>query len=85
MNKPDDIPQDVWDSAERGMEYLARRQELIARAIMAEREACAVVALCWQDVSFSDTAEQIAAAIRKRGKSPLDELVKQAQELGMGY
>lgn len=50
MNKPDDIPQDVWDDAERrlGDRFLLGARdaavEIIARAIMAERERCAKVA-----------------------------------------
>jgi hypothetical protein len=40
--KPDDIPQDVWDAA-RKLGFL-RGREIIARAIMAERERCAQIA-----------------------------------------
>lgn len=57
-SKPADIPDDVWMSARRGMDYASKRQELIARAIMAERERCARAAeLC-------KTGPGAAAAIR---------------------
>lgn len=53
MSKPDDIPQDVWDAAEKPafrvkMDAAAGQwwdiHPTIARAIMAERERCANVA-----------------------------------------
>ena len=56
MSRPDDIPQDVWDAANRiseevGSAILGRKapQEdldlpvIVARAIMAERERCAAL------------------------------------------
>lgn len=50
MTKPDDVPQDVWDAAvaaldlmpSHGVQMRHHRIENIARAIMAEREACAL-------------------------------------------
>lgn len=46
MTKPDDIPQDVWDKARSVIEAELgyHPQVIVARAIMAEREACAKVA-----------------------------------------
>lgn len=39
--KPDDIPDDIWAlAAYEGMAYKAKRREIVARAIMAERERC---------------------------------------------
>lgn len=80
MTKPDDIPQDVWQTAQ----YICT-QESIARAIMAEREACAAIAEIiaghkpaepvgtpWAAIHSSameigiKTAGIIAAAIRNR-------------------
>lgn len=62
MTKPDDIPQDVMAIA---LDIWLEPPEMIARAIMAEREACAQVAEerrpLWEE------AEAIAAAIRNRG------------------
>lgn len=48
MSRPEDIPQDVWEAAERPV-WLAVHSSLpmqveVARAIMAERERCAKVA-----------------------------------------
>lgn len=64
MTKPDDIPDDIWIVAE-GLEteidapdFVPRNTELIARAILAEREACAKLG----DRFDSETA----AAIRNR-------------------
>ncbi len=38
--KPSDIPDDIWILAQVGVAFASKRQELIARAIMAERERC---------------------------------------------
>jgi hypothetical protein len=47
MSKPDDIPQDVWETAdacfEQGTVLGQRAQVTIARAILAERERCAAI------------------------------------------
>ena len=57
MNRPNNIPQDVWDAADAVAEPLLGRhergwvmwplvwpaQEIAARAIMAERERCALI------------------------------------------
>jgi hypothetical protein len=75
MTKPDDIPQDVWDKADHletvidCPDYVPRHTVLIARAIMAEREACAQVATDFSDrIGASHfVAVQVAAAIRNRG------------------
>ncbi len=80
--KPDDIPEDVWDAA-RGvwftMPALHRWEtvvELYARAIMAEREACAKIADEHARAKYSGaldhngvlklTAESIGSYIRER-------------------
>lgn len=66
MTKPDDIPQDVWDAAR----DVVKRQGILAtaRAIMAEREACAT--LVEELLAYADTTSRadavIAAAIRNR-------------------
>ncbi len=82
MSKLDDIPQDVWDKAWKAMGYAKEPRTLtpihrageVARAIMAERERCAVEAdvlhaLQFEDADyregFFDAATMIAAAIRK--------------------
>lgn len=73
MTKPDDIPQDVWDAAnDMAAEWLMPGGEGhtmasndIARAIMAEREACALVAE--ERVPLWEEFEAVAAAIRQRG------------------
>jgi hypothetical protein len=46
MSRPDDIPQDVWDAAERAYVHddYFEQVEMTARAILAERERCAKVA-----------------------------------------
>lgn len=78
MNKPDNIPQDVWDAAENmplvdtdDMDFGISL--VIARAILAERERCAEIA----DTTVSSIgvgggefyiAAKIAAAIRKGGE-----------------
>lgn len=76
--KPDDIPQEVWDTAiaiETGYEggEGGRRPLFIARAIMAavegEREACALIAADYYDHPVELAAfigEEIADAIRDR-------------------
>lgn len=55
MNKPDDVPQDVWDMAAGLMEraYPFGAKEFAARAILSERTRCAEIcdaeiALCRQ-------------------------------------
>ena len=68
MTKPDDIPQDVWDYARQlhldegiltcGKPNVTR---LLARAIMAEREACAELI---EDISVIG-----AVVIRNRGEA----------------
>ena len=52
MSKPTDIPQDVWDEAERTWRSVIHRDAnnysictFIARAILAERERCAMKAI----------------------------------------
>jgi len=47
MQKPDDIPQDVWETAQSSIAEGMRSTnipEAVARAILAERERCAKVA-----------------------------------------
>lgn len=85
MTKPDDIPQDVWDyakaveKASRGLPT-AEKVEHHARAIMAEREACAALADRWgsgrierhRETGMSaklveGTISNLAGAIRNRG------------------
>lgn len=72
MTKPDDIPQDVWDAASTCLGFYdaspfggitGQAVAKIARAIMAEREACAVLAETYK----SGMTAAIAAAIRNRG------------------
>lgn len=72
MTKPDDIPQDIWDAAIKSVRSAWRRKsnaaEGCARAIMAEREACALVAENYFSGNpFPTTSGAIAAAIRNRG------------------
>lgn len=62
MSKPDDIPQDVWDAAAIGVDYYSRRQEHVARAVLAERERCAVKADRYAD---RESGRVIAKAIRE--------------------
>jgi hypothetical protein len=72
MSKPEDIPQDVWDTAIRvaTTSEFTERVKGIARTILAakaeEREACARIAED-QDGGAIE-CEQIASAIRKRGE-----------------
>ncbi|WP_323015504.1 hypothetical protein [Devosia sp.] len=70
MSKPEDIPQDIWDAAAIGAAPLVKRQELIARAVMAEREACAHAAFDAAKAARCGVlrARQIDAAIRNRGE-----------------
>lgn len=66
MSKPDDIPQDVWDSAEdqlRGLSYLLSSTEIVARVILAETERCAKIADSWPNL-HPILQEEISAAIR---------------------
>jgi hypothetical protein len=87
MSKPDDIPQDVWDAAINAASaavreddpgfYITKRatdvlMEASARAILAERERCAVIAdtaagdASWQDsTDWALIADKIADAIRE--------------------
>lgn len=51
MSKPGDISQEAWDAASEAWEAMTRtvicrdaETEVIARAILAEREACALIA-----------------------------------------
>ena len=93
MSKPDDIPQDVWEAAYAVLVKLMRGAlatvngktamqdiETIARAIMAEREACAAIidasmlcenaagdeVLLPRGTSGNEVGFAYAAAIRKR-------------------
>lgn len=76
MSRPEDIPQDVWSAAVDVTKSQptsfgwAKITEAVARAIMAEREACANVGF---DAAMAAKAgllraQQIKAAIRKRGE-----------------
>ena len=79
--KPDDIPQDVWDAGEdhlRRYSYLLSSTEIVARAILAERERCAKIAGGYVPLQIRaisadadrvtpKVAADIAAAIRKGG------------------
>lgn len=88
MSKPSDVSQDVWDAAWKALRYqkppftIARvsRATDVARAILAEREACAQIAetatrityMHWDPEGLDpvgtkiDYREKIAAAIRNR-------------------
>lgn len=71
MSKPEDIPQDVWNAAQAINLVLPypHVQADIARAIMAEREACAEVAANFYDGNpFPTIMGAIATKIRKRGE-----------------
>lgn len=78
--KPDDIPQDEWDASEdhlRRYSYLLSSTEIVARAILAERERCAKLAeregvypelnVAGGGPEWYRHAQRIAAAIRKGG------------------
>lgn len=79
MERPDDIPKDVWDAAVdvartwyheewEPTEYIQRTLvEGIARAIMAERESCARIADAHSECE-RDCGDVIAAAIRAGGQ-----------------
>jgi GTP:adenosylcobinamide-phosphate guanylyltransferase len=86
MSKPSDIPQDVWDtsdllnkianeiftgSVDEVVAFVDRHVEAIARAIMAEREACAKLSADFAiRVMPKDSRSYVfdlAAAIRNRG------------------
>lgn len=76
MTKPDDIPQDVWLAAaliysEAVMLNEIGQKKAFARAILAEREACALVAdthaAMVSHPASSATAEILAKMIRNRG------------------
>ncbi len=70
--RPDDIPEDVWEKAKAVMrdspfamdasDYVEHTADLIARAILAERERCAKIG--WLQSKQGATHDQIAAAIR---------------------
>ena len=82
MSKPEDIPQDVWDRAERHFDDFLRcpsetfrpAVQTIARAIMAakaeEREACAKIidANAFGNQAIIRAMVVAAHAIRKRGE-----------------
>lgn len=84
MAKPEDIPKDIWDATGRVLDgYLyspMSADEAIARAIMAEREACARIAEDADDTGIHQWGEDrnsvvaqragrdVAAAIRKRSE-----------------
>lgn len=78
--KPDDIPQDVWDAGEdhlRRYSYLLISTEIVARAMLAERERCAKLAelegVCPElnvaggGPEWYRHAQRTASAIRKGG------------------
>ena len=78
MTKPDGIPQDVWQQAEAalfdGSSNVMKIIEAIARAIMAEREACAQRFLTYSDKAAEGHRAldfphitNIVGAIRNRG------------------
>lgn len=71
MSKPDDIPQDVWTKAadvsaaiSAGYYGYETSHELIARAIMAEREHTEARMITWQ---MHTEAKAIMGAIRDSG------------------
>lgn len=79
MTKPDDIPQDVWDVAvgwaTAEAQMTAGRPVVahaVARAIMAEREACAGIA---GDIAANDLD-------KGRGDSMKDEAYRIANDIG---
>ena len=74
MNKPEDIPQDVWEAAQGANDALwalaanddeyHQDTEAIARAILAERERCAEVARnVRRDVLQANAASREAPAL----------------------
>lgn len=87
MSKPDDVPQDVWAAAERAIctEGVYVRGNLshmlvverCARAIMAEREACAVIVddLAWV---IQGEAERAPTSILRRASSAQKHAVETA-------
>jgi hypothetical protein len=75
MTKPEGIHQDVWDAASEAWEAMTHtvicrdaETEVIARAILAEREACARIADERTDSDYN-WSEFIADEIRKRGEN----------------
>ena len=71
--KPEDIPQDVWDTAERCWTFVMDEThgapdeiEQIARAILAERERCAKVAEGTAAAAKACEAENSETAIYHR-------------------
>ena len=81
MSRPDDIPQDVWDAVS-GLPIISENFDdadfaCVARAIMAEREACAQIAhgfpqnRDWVPGSlYGAIRREVAAAIRNRKETP---------------
>lgn len=71
MSRPQDIPESVWEEAERWFDIAVSPSaeprvyrpavDSIARAILAERERCAKIADAF---AHRDTGREIAAAIR---------------------
>lgn len=66
MSKPDDIPQDVWDSTEGVRISFVNPdpdevREAVARAVMEERERCAKIAE--EMLKFADTTSASDIAI----------------------
>ena len=81
MNKPDGIPQDVWDTAQGITDTNEPSTETLARAIMAERERWQAVIQTMDELAVTEKtcfdlvvrerkqmAEDIAAAIRGCGQ-----------------
>ena len=74
MNRSEDIPQDVWDAAEavetdiNGPDHSAYSHAAIARAIMAERERCARLAVKqgaeWGSLDAGVACDDLADQIR---------------------
>jgi len=82
MTRPDDIPQDLWDAAERpacrvvidvaaGQNWDIR--PTIARAIMAERERCAAIADAYAEVNWEQCTDSILLdpVLSNKGERPL--------------
>lgn len=63
MDKPEDVPQDIWDAAVHGIHDSWDNPPLVlARVIMAERDRCKDIALSNAHADC-EVAEQIAAMI----------------------
>ena len=73
-DKPPDIPDDIWAlAAYEGIAYKAKRREIVARAIMAERERCAAIVGLYADHPnevVGMAADEIFTAIHAAQKSP---------------